>query len=122
MWESADIQSWHIGIISEVIMQYPNSPTVCLDSVEAHTTMAPAYLVVPGDVNRVDPRVNVNVAHQQFARLCRLQRAHGTLAVVTQPGEGIQTVAPIFPVHLHHPLLVQSPSVSHRPVTRRDGG
>lgn len=83
--------------------------------------MTASYLAIIGDLHNINSCVDINIRQQQFPRLCRLQIAHWTLAVVSQPGEWVHAVATILPLHLHHPLLIQSPCLSHQITCQREG-
>ena len=54
-----------------------------------------AYLVVFRDLNTVHPGVYVQLGERQTPCLGRLEGAEGALAVVPQPGEGVQAAASI---------------------------
>lgn len=73
--------------------------------------MEAAHLVVIGDLHNINPRVDIEVTQEECPGLSRLQGAQWTLAVVSQPGEWVQTVAATLPLHFHHPLLIQSPDM-----------
>lgn len=72
-----------------------------------------AYLVVFRDLNTVHPGVYVQLGERQTPCLGRLEGAEGALAVVPQPGEGVQAAASILPLHLQQPLLLQGAGVPH---------
>jgi len=80
------------------------------------------YLVVIGDLHGVDPYVDVEFQHQQLPGLSGVQGAQRTRAVVSQPGERVQAVASVLPLHLHHALLAQSADAPHRVSGPGEGG
>lgn len=69
--------------------------------------------LVLGDLDAVQASVNVQLGEQEAACLGRLEGAVGALAVIPQPGEGVEAAGAILPLHLQQPFPLQRAHVPH---------